>query len=115
MTAKHTPGPLTYAPTVGGYGIYRADNWPIAVAVQRDDNPVRGGFIADSEAKANAMLFAASPDLLALARQYAEECSECGGTATVWTNPPDPQDAKDSPCPDCADIWAVIDKAEGRA
>jgi hypothetical protein len=105
MTAKHTTGPLTYASTVGGYGIYRADNWPIAVAVQRDDNPVRGGGIADSEAKANAVLFAAAPDLLALAHQYAEECGDCAGARVC----PD-----DEPCAACADVWAVIDKVEGR-
>jgi hypothetical protein len=45
-------------------------------------------------------------DLLALAHQYAEECGDCAGTRVC----PD-----DEPCTACADVWAVIDKAEGRA
>ena len=45
-------------------------------------------------------------DLLALAKRYASECGDCAGTRVC-------QD--DEPCTECADIWAVIDKAEGRA
>jgi hypothetical protein len=45
-------------------------------------------------------------DLLALAHQYAEECGDCAGTRVC----PD-----DEPCTACADVWVVIDKAEGRA
>lgn len=112
--SKHTQGPLTVSPTVAGYGIYRADGWPIAIAVQRDAHPVNGGAIADLEARANAALFAASPALLELAHKYADECAECGGTAMIWTHPHDPQDSVSLPCPDCADIWAVISRAEGQ-
>lgn len=54
----------------------------------------------------DALLIAAAPDLLALAHQYAEECGDCAGTRVC----PD-----DEPCTACADVWAVIDKAEGRA
>jgi hypothetical protein len=71
---------------------------------------------ADIEVRAGDMaLIAAAPDLLALAEKYADECSECHGTGTQWTNPHDPQDAMEYSCPACADIRAVIDKAEGRA
>ena len=55
--------------------------------------------------RANARLIAAAPELLALAHQYAEECGECAGTRVC----PD-----DEPCTECADIWTVIDRAEGR-
>lgn len=42
--------------------------------------------------------------LLALAKQYAKECSDCDGTGD-WNG---------KPCEACADIWIVINKAEGR-
>ena len=54
----------------------------------------------------DALLIATAPDLLALAHQYASECGDCAGTRVC----PD-----DEPCTECADIWRVIDKAEGRA
>ena len=47
--------------------------------------------------------------LLALAKQYASECSGCDGKGT-WMGP----DLHTEPCQDCADIRAVINKAEGR-
>lgn len=53
-----------------------------------------------------ARVITACPDLLALAHQYASECGECAGARIQ----PD-----DQPCVECADIWAVIDKAERRA
>jgi hypothetical protein len=49
-------------------------------------------------------LCAENAALLSLAHQYAEECGDCAGTRVC----PD-----DEPCNECADIWAVIDKAEG--
>ena len=110
----HTPGPMTVSETAAGYGIYRADGWPIAVAMQRDAHPVRGGEVTDAESLANATLFACAPDLLDLARRYAYECAECGGAGTRWTSPQDPQDSTEYPCQDCADIRAIIAKAEGR-
>lgn len=58
------------------------------------------------EAQANERLIAAAPDLLQLARVYATECGECAGTRIT----PD-----DRPCEECADIWRVIDRAEGRS
>lgn len=62
------------------------------------------------EKEANARLIAAAPDLLALAKQYASECAMCGGTnRDPWNDP------KGKPCADCADIRAVIAKAEGRS
>ena len=56
----------------------------------------------------------AAPDLLALARRYASECGECSGTRVVPVGHHDRPDT-DVPCGECADIWTVIDKAEGRA
>ena len=61
--------------------------------------------VAVAETEADAILIAALPDLIALAHQYASECGECAGTRVC----PD-----DEPCTECADIWRVIDMAEGR-
>ncbi len=73
---------------------------------------------AESEQHANARLIAAAPDLLALAKRYASECSECGGTGVVsrhieGRDTQAAMDADDQPCDACADIRAVIAKAEG--
>lgn len=50
-------------------------------------------------------------DLLALVKIYASECAECGGTGeeVVQHAQFGPQV---TPCPDCADIRAVIANAE---
>lgn len=114
MSAAHTLGPLTIAQTVAGYTIYRADNWPIGHAVQRDDHPVKGGGITETEAKANALLFAMSPALFALARRYASECAECGGVGKSRISHHDRPDEIEV-CDACSFIWAVIDLAEGRS
>lgn len=50
---------------------------------------------------ANARLIAAAPGLLALARLYVSECTNCSGV-------------RDVPCDYCEHIWAAIDRAEGR-
>jgi hypothetical protein len=57
------------------------------------------------EALANARLWAAAPDLLAMVQRYASECAECGGEPTD----------DGAPCPECADIRAAIAKAAGAA
>jgi hypothetical protein len=59
-------------------------------------------------------LIEASPELLALARQYASECAECDGAGlvTITTYPGGIEvDNDDQPCPACTDIRAVIAKA----
>lgn len=67
-----------------------------------------------AEMEANARLIAAAPDLLALAKQLASECCGCSGTGLVWQYTADHQPLAEEPCADCADIRAVIAKAEGR-
>lgn len=62
---------------------------------------------------ANARLIAAAPGLLALAHQYAAACPLCDGTGVRQDRGLDPRAGE--PCERCADIWAVIDRAEGRA
>jgi len=91
----HTPGP------------WRIDGLTI--------ESVRGGNIClvnlarpEAPTKANLALIAAAPDLLALCKRYAEECSECAGTGIIIGTLPSED------CPDCSDIRAVIAKAEGR-
>lgn len=54
-------------------------------------------------------------ELLTLARLYASECGECGGTGlrTIYNYDDHGSDADDQPCLYCADIRAAIAKAEG--
>lgn len=87
---SHTPGPWLVSADRDGYeGRVICSSGTVANAVLRQD----------------ARLIAAAPDLLALAHQYASECGECAGTRIC----PD-----DEPCMDCAEIWRVIERAEGR-
>lgn len=66
----------------------------------------------NDHAEADARLIAAAPDLLALAKQYASECTGCAGEGS-WIQITDiAGPATREPCADCADIRAVIDKAE---
>ena len=94
--SKHTPGPWTASPRSAYVGT-RSLN--VAAVLM-------GTLIPYEQRVANARLIAESPALLALAHQYANECGECAGTRVC----PD-----DSPCTECADVWLVIDRAEGRA
>ncbi len=64
--------------------------------------------------RANATLIAAAPDLLALAKQLANECSECNGTGAIPVTV-NAGDLECEPCPDCFDIRTVIAKAEGKS
>ena len=63
----------------------------------------------------NGNLIAAAPDLLALAKRYASECAWCSGTGTIEHVPFDNGVSSTSKCIQCADIRAVIEKAEGGA
>lgn len=68
------------------------------------------GFLVEAQAALDACW---ALELLALAEQYANECASCGGTTRIWTRTQDPQDSIDVECPDCIDIWLVIEKAGG--
>ena len=65
-------------------------------------------------ASANAHLIASAPDLLALAKRYASECAQCDGDGRILVTFND-REAEYDPCEACADIRAVIEKAEGGA
>ena len=71
MNATHTPGPWH----VGGNGtvVYASDGWAITVTtmVHVRDNTIE-------LAKANAMLIAAAPDMLAVLAGCADALSESG-------------------------------------
>lgn len=92
----------------------------IGIGIRRNRNerqytiPVAVVYGAREQAEPIARLMAAAPELLALARQYASECGDCNGTGlvTITTWPGGIEvDNDDQPCPDCADIRAVIAKA----
>ena len=111
----HTPGPwgVSDAGTSRGSVMVSAGSagkWRGMIAQADAGNYAR----SQSEGVANAHLIAAAPDLLALAKQYASECSGCDGCGRTMELAPDGQPLHDVPCPDCADIRAVIAKAEGR-
>lgn len=99
--AQHTPGPWRVDASCGGLAIESVSHGSIGIV-----NLARAS-------KADARLIAAAPDLLALAIQYADECSECHGKGYLETRTHDPQDSTEYPCPACEDIRAVIDRAEG--
>ena len=68
----------------------------------------------ESQQRANARLIASAPDLLALAKRYARRCGMCGGTGRRTALGPDGSETHTVDCAACADIRAVIEKAEGR-
>lgn len=91
MTAAHSPIPWTAERDLAMFMIRAPGrSMPIAEVLTAGD---------DDELVANANLMTAAPELLELARGIAATCAECHGAR----------------CVDCADIWMVIDKAEGRA
>ena len=53
--------------------------------------------------------------LLALAKRYASECARCSGTGMIECVPFDNGISSTVTCNDCADLRAVIEKAEGGA
>lgn len=78
----------------------------VGIAIIEGDELVAGVRGERAVAEKRARLIVSAHALLALAHQYASECGDCAGTRVC----PD-----DSPCTECADIWRVIDQAEGRA
>jgi hypothetical protein len=102
---SHTPGPWLVhdGDEIVTYD-QRGTRWYIAACARYPTND-------DTQRAANARLIAAAPELLALAKQYASECGECGGTRLKPTYDQG-EWAEDAPCAECAAIWAVIDEAE---
>lgn len=119
MSVTHTPGPWYVFPLQAerfSVGAYRRGSLCVKVAEAPPRRIVTGAgddSIGELEAQANARLVAVAPDLLALAHQYADECAECSGNGVVWTSLTEAQEDVEEPCPACADIRAVINKAEG--
>ena len=65
---------------------------------------------------ADARLIAAAPDLLAIAREYADSCLDCSGSGTVQRYDTDDSDCAVTEfvdCPECAHVRAVIAAVEG--
>lgn len=83
----------------------RGDGWHILAAT----GPFKRIATVHAMKRTEADLFTAAPELLDLARQYAKECGDCAGTRVV----PD-GNGGDERCVECAHIWVVIDRAEGR-
>lgn len=119
----HTPGPWQFYADLPSTD----PNWHIVTNASRmrvlANVHIEPGNAMDL---ANAHLITAAPDLLELAKQCAGECADCGGTRLEprCCGQTAPQGGSgenvccgkpyDVPCESCADIWAIINKAEGR-
>lgn len=103
MSAAHTPGPwhmdrnnvhsgqiATVHHCVGGWIEIWSPDWLTRT---------------EQTQEANAVLMLAAPAMLAKLRELAEECGDCAGARV---------DPENEPCEACADVWRVIDAAEGR-
>ena len=116
--AQHTPGPWIYRATLGPQSAPWLEGPHIIENSDGELIATMSGWRSDTSG-ANARLIAQSLRMFELLKRYASECSECGGTGVklVWAENADHNDAWDhsEPCDACADIRAVIEKAEGRA
>jgi len=105
---RHTRGPWVYqvSPLTGKDIQLKRAHWCVGIAGGQ-------GLALVFESEANARLVAASPQLLALAKRYASECAECSGEGCVRDEGSTDCDVNGLvDCEACADIRAVIDKAE---
>ena len=96
----------TAAPPAGSEDVWFAEGTTIL-----DQNRLTVGTAVTAE---DAALMAAAPKLLALAEQYASECSECNGTGMRLVEQPS-FDGETELCPECAEIREVIINALGLA
>lgn len=109
----HSPGPWKFGLATPGFRA-PTENGAADFYIEAADGIVPGiVWEFGGTGEANVRLIAAAPDLLALARKYAEECGECDGTGQHFVG--ESTEGPQEPCPDCADIRAVIAKAEGRS
>jgi hypothetical protein len=104
--SKHTPGPWHVITVAVHDKLITSGDRSIASLDHASHDTIE-------HLSANARLIAAAPALLALAKQYASECAECGGTAVLHSG--EGVYHRQSDCDACADIWRVIDQAEGRS
>lgn len=118
-TDLRTPGPWTVEdPLDFELSIVEASKpsheWKFIASISM--NGEKEGDFPKAVAEANARLIAAAPELLAILRKLAGECAECEGSGESGHTHSDgtQYSTSDPPCPDCADIRAVINKAEGK-
>lgn len=83
------------------------DGRPVYPVFNRSNFGIEGATVHCSPR--HALLIGAAPELLAMVRRYASECAECGDGHS------DDFDPDGSECPECADIRALIRKAEGKS
>lgn len=114
--ASHSPGPWTLDWNIAGGGTH--PEFPelhyVCVRSREADSVTRELSITGYVRPADARLIRAAPDLLALAKQYAAECARCLGIGRYEADG-DPSRVATESCSECADIRAVIAKAEGRS
>ena len=102
----HSPAPWKTRELTGDD--HRGMGW-LEDANGRDISAYGDMALSIEENRANAALFAAVPDLLALAKQYASECADCDGTGVIPAS--GVEGSADADCVACAHIRAAIAKA----
>lgn len=114
MSVPHTPGPWIISNPMTG-AVVGPEGWMVASVYGDNRDCTR-----DARQDANSYLIAAAPSLLAFAKQYASECAACSGRGFTFGDDgisgrgPDDMEPTRYACEDCADIRAVIAKAEGK-
>lgn len=111
MSSMHTPAPWIWW-TSNSWKRLKHDESGRTINVL-EPYAARDGHPDLNVNQADMALIAAAPDLLALAKLYASECAECAGTGL--TRIPYAGEASVVQCRDCANVRAVIAKAEGRS
>ena len=108
----HTPGPWIYRATLGPQSAPWLEGPHIIENSDGELIATMSGWRSDTSG-ANARLIAQSLRMFELLKRYASECAQCDGDGRILVTFND-REAEYDPCEACADIRAVIEKAEGR-
>lgn len=110
---KFTPGPWRVGQWLGG--AWCVTSAPLSQPRGGEITSVVYGPLSGTP-EGNARLIAAAPELLAIAREYADSCLDCSGSGTVQRYDTDDSDCAVTEfvdCPECAHVRAVIAAVEG--
>ena len=108
----HTPGPWAMRQERFEYVVRDANGRRLFGGSWHDSHDKNYPLQPASEK--NLRLASTAPDLLALAKRYASECTQCHGRGEI-TIASNFRGIESHPCGGCADIRKIIEKAEGGA
>lgn len=114
---KHTPGPWTMHPRFADGAEVRSLAQVAWCGSACEISKSGGQRIDAAEARANAHLIAAAPDLLQGLEDMIGHCQGCNGKGRCYGPVPGRPgvSAVDQPCQDCSDARAAIKKARGES